>query len=84
MFTVDTENVDVIGDEPIWHNGEVVGWITSGGYGHYVQKSIAMGYLPKENAAQDDGFEIEIIGKRYKAIPQREPLFDPLAERMRG
>ncbi|NNE21873.1 MAG: GcvT family protein [Rhizobiales bacterium] len=84
FFTVDTHDVDVIGDEPIWHNGEVVGWITSGGYGHYVQKSIAMGYLPRENAAQDDGFEIEIIGQRYKATPQREPLFDPQAERMRG
>ena len=28
---------DVIGDEPIWHDGEVVGWVTSGGYGHHVE-----------------------------------------------
>ena len=46
VFTVDTRDVDVIGDEPIWHNGKVVGWITSGGYAHYVQKSVAMGYVP--------------------------------------
>ena len=37
---------DVIGDEPIWHDGEVVGWVTSGGYGHHVEKSIALGYVP--------------------------------------
>ena len=47
--------------------GEVVGWVTSGGYAHYVQKSVALGYVPKEIAAADDGFEIEIIGKRYPA-----------------
>jgi dimethylglycine dehydrogenase len=41
---------DVIGDEPIWHDGEVVGWVTSGGYGHYVKESIALGYVPAELA----------------------------------
>ena len=37
---------DVIGDEPVWHDGEVVGWVTSGGYGHHVKQSIALGYVP--------------------------------------
>ena len=37
---------DVIGDEPIWHDDEVVGWVTSGGYGHHVKESIALGYVP--------------------------------------
>ncbi|MBL8906635.1 MAG: GcvT family protein [Rhizobiales bacterium] len=83
-FTVDTRDVDVIGDEPIWHQGKVVGWVTSGGYAHYVQKSVALGYVPKDIAVSDEGFEIEIIGKRYAARPQREPLFDPSGSRMRG
>ena len=83
-FTVETKDVDVIGDEPIWHKGKVIGWITSGGYAHYVGKSVALGYVPKEIADEEDGFEIEIIGKRYNARPQREPLFDPLGTRMRG
>ena len=34
---------DVIGDEPVWHDGAVVGWVTSGGYGHHVGQSIALG-----------------------------------------
>lgn len=83
-FTVDTKDVDVIGDEPVWHKGKVVGWITSGGYAHFAGKSVALGYVPKEIKGDDEGFEIEIIGKRYKARPQREPLFDPKGERMRG
>ena len=37
------EPADVIGDEPIWHDGAVVGWVTSGGYGHHVKESIALG-----------------------------------------
>ena len=72
---------DVIGDEPIWHDGEVVGWVTSGGYGHHVRQSIALGYVPTELATPDgpggDGFEIEIIGRRRPARLQPEPLFDP-------
>ena len=47
-------------------------------------KSVALGYVPKEIADEEDGFEIEIIGKRYKARPQREPLFDPSGSRMRA
>ena len=40
------EPADVIGDEPIWHDGAVVGWVTSGAYGHHVKESIALGYVP--------------------------------------
>jgi dimethylglycine dehydrogenase len=78
---------DVIGDEPIWHDEAVVGWVTSGGYGHHVQKSIALGYVPTELSSPDGpggaGFEIEIIGRRRPARLQPEPLFDPTGARMR-
>ena len=50
-FVVDPDPddpADVIGDEPIWHDDKVVGWITSGGYGHHVRESIALGYVPAE------------------------------------
>ncbi|GAB4225373.1 MAG: FAD-dependent oxidoreductase [Kiloniellaceae bacterium] len=90
-FTVDVEagdgaegGADVVGDEPIWHDGEVVGWVTSGGYAHYVDRSVAMGYLPVELAASDGRFEIEILGERRAATLQPEPLFDPRRERMLG
>ena len=78
---------DVIGDEPVWHDGRVVGWITSGGYLHHVKASLALGYVPTELATPDgpggSGFEIEIIGNRRPARLQPEPLFDPTGARMR-
>ena len=78
---------DVIGDEPVWHDGAVVGWVTSGGYGHHVQKSIALGYVPAALADPagpgGEGFEIEIIGRRRPARLQPDPLFDPQGLRMR-
>ncbi len=88
-FTVETgtgdEAADVIGDEPVWHDGTVVGWITSGGYAHHVQRSVALGYVPTELAAAGtEGFEIEIIGRRRPARLQPEPLFDPAGQRMRA
>jgi len=75
---------DVIGDEPIWHDGAVVGWVTSGGYAHYSKVSIALGYIPTELAVAGAGpFEIEIIGNRRPARLQLEPVFDPAGTRMR-
>ena len=64
----------------------VIGWVTSGGYAHYVEKSMAQGYVPKELALDEsDGlFEIEILGVRRKARINVEPPFDPKGERMRG
>ena len=47
---VDAGDADVLGDEPIWHQGKVVGWVTSGGFAHYVDKSMAQGYVPKDLA----------------------------------
>ena len=43
---VDTEEIDVINDEAIMKEGQCIGYVTSGGYAHHVQKSIAFGYLP--------------------------------------
>jgi dimethylglycine dehydrogenase len=85
-MVVNAKNADVLGDEPIWHKGKVVGWVTSGGFAHYVNKSMAQGYVPKELAdvIGDGAFEIEIIGAMRKATIITEPPFDPKGERMRG
>jgi dimethylglycine dehydrogenase len=85
-FVVDAKTADVLGDEPIFHGGKVVGWVTSGGFAHFVNKSMAQGYVPKELAddTSNGAFEIEIIGAMRKATIITEPLFDPKGERMRG
>jgi len=70
------------------HDGEwsVVGWVTSGGYAHYVGKSMAQGYVPAElaNDESEGLFEIEILGHRRPARINVQPLFDPAGEKMRS
>jgi dimethylglycine dehydrogenase len=64
----------------------VVGWVTSGGYAHYVQKSLAQGYVPAALAEDESEglFEIEILGQRRAARINTQPLFDPAGEKMRS
>ncbi|HLI14307.1 MAG TPA: FAD-dependent oxidoreductase [Alphaproteobacteria bacterium] len=77
------DSADAIGDEPIWHGGKAVGWVTSGGYAHHLGCSLALGYVPAVLGAADS-FEVEILGERRPARLAPEPLFDPKGERMRG
>lgn len=85
-FAVDALDADVLGDEPIWHDGKVIGWVTSGGYGHSVGLSLAQGYVPVALAAEvrAAAFEVEILGDRRAATILTEPPFDPSGARMRG
>jgi dimethylglycine dehydrogenase len=82
-FKVDATDADAIGDEPIWHDGKTVGWVTSGAYGHRVNHSLALGYVPAALATTDAGFEIEIIGERHKAHRLTGAAFDPSGKLMR-
>ena len=84
VFVVEAKDADAIGDEPIRYEGEVKGWVTSGGYAHASGVSVAMGYVAKEIADKQYGWSIDILGETLPAAPQTEPLFDPSAERMRG
>ncbi|MGH6719542.1 MAG: GcvT family protein [Alphaproteobacteria bacterium] len=83
-FVVDAKDADVAGYEPIWHHGEVVGFVTSGGYAHYVEKSVALGFLPVDLIAEGREVEIEILGEMRPARMITRPLFDADAKRMRG
>jgi len=83
-FSVDAADADASGDEPIWHEGRVVGWVTSGAYGHRVGRSLALGYIPAALAAASGGFEIEIIGERRRATRESCAVFDPDGARMRA
>lgn len=80
---VGEEVADAIGDEPIWHNGEVVGWVTSGDYAHHSGCSLALGYVPIALAEAREGFEIEVLGIRRPATRLIQPPFDPAGTRMR-
>ncbi|MEE8225259.1 MAG: glycine cleavage T C-terminal barrel domain-containing protein, partial [Kiloniellales bacterium] len=83
-FVVDAADADVWADEPIWKDGDLVGFVTSGGYAHYVEKSVALGFVPPGMIEDGAAFEIEILGDMRAARLITEPLFDPQGERMRG
>ena len=83
-FIVEADDADVIAYEPIWLDGAVQGFCTSGGYSHYAGKSVAMGFVPTDRAQEGLEVEIEILGNMHKARLVTEPLFDAHGARMRG
>jgi dimethylglycine dehydrogenase len=83
-FEVDSIDADVHGYEPIWHDGHVVGFCTSGGYSHFARKSIALGFVPTNSKREGLMVEIEILGKMCPARLITTPLFDADGTRMRG
>ncbi|MAY88467.1 MAG: glycine cleavage system protein T [Pseudooceanicola sp.] len=83
-FAVDADDADVHGYEPIWLNGSVQGFCTSGGYSHHAAQSVAMGFLPVDAIAEGLEVEIEILGQMRSARLITEPLFDGDGARMRG
>jgi glycine cleavage system aminomethyltransferase T/glycine/D-amino acid oxidase-like deaminating enzyme len=73
-----------LGSEPVRVGGEIVGRVTSGGYGYTVERSIAYAYLPSSSAAPGTRVEVEIFGEWIQGTATEEPLFDPKGERIRA
>jgi dimethylglycine dehydrogenase len=83
-LVVDASNADAWGYNGIYKDGTRVGMTSSGGYGHRVAKSLALGYVPPELAASGTKLDIEILGKLCQAEIVSMPLYDPKNERMKG
>jgi 4-methylaminobutanoate oxidase (formaldehyde-forming) len=74
--------------EPILKDGAVVGYLTSGAYGHHLGAAIGLGYVPCRPGAGDaevlsGRFEIEVAGERVPAVASLKPMYDPKSERPR-
>ncbi len=72
-----------LGNEPVRVGGEILGRVTSGGYGYTVGRSIAYAYLPAEIGVGTP-VEVDIFGEWVGGEVAAEPLFDPSGERVRG
>jgi dimethylglycine dehydrogenase len=83
-MTIDTDDIDVSNDEAILKDGDCVGYITSGGYAHHLQQSMAMGYVPSDLAHAGTSFDVEINGEMYAAKVIDAALYDPTGLNMRG
>jgi 4-methylaminobutanoate oxidase (formaldehyde-forming) len=83
-LSVVDEKAEMVGKEPIYNNGDVVGWTTSGGYGYSVGKSITYAYLPIALAEPGTKLKILFFGKRVGAVVEKEPLWDPTNDRIKA
>jgi glycine cleavage system T protein len=75
-------------NEPILRDGRIVGYLSSGAYGHHLGAAIGMGYVPcKGEHAADvlaSSYEIDVAGRRVKAEASLKPMYDPNSERVRA
>ena len=83
-LVVDAADRDVVGDEAILQDGRCVGHVTSGGYAHHLDCSMAMGYVPPDCATDGTGVAVEINGRVYPARVTATPAYDPSGSRMRS
>jgi dimethylglycine dehydrogenase len=84
LMAVEAGDADAFGDEPVFQKDEIVGRVTSGGFGHAVQKSLAMAYVKSDLSGPGTRFEIMILGERYPAEVVAMPLYDPANEKLKG
>ncbi len=73
-----------LGSEPVRIEGDVVGRVTSGGYGYTVERSIAYAYVPAVRAEVGRPVEIEIFGAWVGGEVAAEPLYDPKSVNVRA
>ena len=74
---------DCHGFEPIYDgDGSPLAYVASGGYGHVVERSIALSYLPVEHTRPGTALSVELLGERYPARVAAQPLYDPANERL--
>ena len=83
-MTVNTDGIDVSADEAIMKDGETIGYVSSGGYAHNSNVSVAMGYVPSELAVGGTRIGVEINGEIHPAEILGQPLWDANGGRMRS
>lgn len=81
---VAAEDADARGYEPVSAGDDVVGFVTSGGYGHRVQRSLALAYLPVAHAAPATRLTVDVLGSPRPATVVPQPVYDPTDERLRN
>jgi dimethylglycine dehydrogenase len=84
VMEVEAQDADVVGYESIMQDGQAVGYVTSGAYGHCIERSLAAGYVPALMARDGARFQIDILGDLCDATVRLQPPWDPAGLRLRG
>jgi dimethylglycine dehydrogenase len=82
-FQIEADRADAYTGEPIYCDGELAGYVSSGGYGYRVDKSLALGYVTPEFHEIGRSFEIEVVGDLRPAVMVARSPYDPAGDRCR-
>jgi dimethylglycine dehydrogenase len=81
-LVVDAADADPHAFEPVRAAGRTIGYVAAGGYGHTVDKSIALAYLPTAYLEPGTELAVVILGEPRPARVVEQPLYDPGNERL--
>ena len=81
---VETNEIDVTFNEAVLKRDKAIGYVTSGGFEHYVNKSIAFSYLDENEINSGSDIQVEINGDLFNCNLIKEPLYDPSGAKMRS
>ncbi len=81
---IDAVDADASGFEPIWRGGTRIGFVTSGGYGHTIGKSLAMALIDPAHAAVGTELTVHVVGVERPALVIASSPYDPTGNAMRG
>ena len=87
MFKLNDPEPVLYGEEPIWLNGKIAGYLSSGAFSFTLETSVGMGYVLQADGITDDLtangiWEIEIACERFAAVASLRTFFDPSRERV--
>ena len=83
-FEIEATDSDVHGGEPIFISDKCIGITTSGGYGHFTQKSLGFGYVDPTNSKPGTALDVDLLGERCRATVLKDPIYDPANERLKA
>jgi sarcosine dehydrogenase len=87
-FTVDDPTIPLLGRETIYKDGQRVGWLASGGFGHTIGKPIGYGFIRVQNVTEDfvlsGKYELDVAANRLPATVHMAPLYDPKGAKIRA
>ena len=82
-IAVDTDVAEVHGSDGVYHDGRIVGLVTTGGYGYHVGQGLCFAYLDPTYARPGTALEVRVVGDLKPARVLAEAIYDPGSDRLR-
>ena len=81
---VETNEIDVTNNEAVLNGDQSIGYVTSGGFAHFVNKSVAFTFVDQKKIKSENKIQVEINGDLFNCSIIKEPLYDPSGQKMRS